>query len=233
VASDVRQVPVDDGEVECWERVTDDQMRLTGAQLIHLLPGLYTEVEVRGWNVTVPVMEFIRKEPLSGELRPRITAALRAVVGAETAQPRHQHRVAGVQHHYRVRVGGGHRGDQLVLESWQFQVGPVDSLGQLVAGEHHRNRCLLSGGDRAVDQRVVRAGRALEQVPTMPRGRPPTATPAAPSPTGPPRRPRPSRSSARAAIPAQVRESSRLSLETARWFIRCRLEQTPQNRAVN
>jgi hypothetical protein len=28
--------------------VTDDQVRRTGAQLIHLLPGLYTEVEVRG-----------------------------------------------------------------------------------------------------------------------------------------------------------------------------------------
>jgi hypothetical protein len=85
VTSDVRQVRVDDGEVECWERVTDDQMRRVGAQLIHLLPGLYTEVEVRGWNVTVPVMEFIRKAPLSSELRTRITAALRAVADAETA----------------------------------------------------------------------------------------------------------------------------------------------------
>jgi hypothetical protein len=34
VASGVRQVPVDDGEVECWERVTDDQVRRTGAQLL-------------------------------------------------------------------------------------------------------------------------------------------------------------------------------------------------------
>ena len=59
----------------------------------------------------------------------------------------------------------------------------------------------------------------------MPRGRRWTATPTAPSPTGPPQRPRPSRSSVRDAIPAQVRESSRLSLETARWFIRYRLEQ--------
>ena len=85
MTSDVRQVPVDDGEVECWERVTDDQIRRVGAQLIHLLPGLHTEVEVRGWNVTVPVMEFIRKAALSGELRTRITAALRAVADAETA----------------------------------------------------------------------------------------------------------------------------------------------------
>ena len=86
MTDDVRQVPVDDGEVECWERVTDDEVRRVGAQLIHLLPGLNAAVEVRGWNVTVPVMEFIRKEPLKGELRPRITAALRSVEGAETAE---------------------------------------------------------------------------------------------------------------------------------------------------
>lgn len=85
VTSDVRQVPVDDGEVESWERVTDDQEGHVSARLIHLMPGLYTEAEVRGWNVTVPVMEFIRKGPLSNELRARITTALRTVAGVETA----------------------------------------------------------------------------------------------------------------------------------------------------
>jgi hypothetical protein len=58
---------------------------LTWAFATRLAWGRRFARKVRGWNVTVPVMEFIRKEPLSGELRPRITAALRAVVGAETA----------------------------------------------------------------------------------------------------------------------------------------------------
>lgn len=86
MTDDVRQVPVEDGEVECWERVTDDKALRVGVQLIHLLAGLNAAVEVRGWNVTVPVMEFIRKEPLQGELRPRITAALCSVEGVETAE---------------------------------------------------------------------------------------------------------------------------------------------------
>jgi hypothetical protein len=89
VAVEVRSVPADDEpEVECWERVTDDEGLRIWATLYHHRPGVYPfpEVEVRGWNVTVAVMEFIRRDPLSGELRARITAALRAVGGVETAE---------------------------------------------------------------------------------------------------------------------------------------------------
>jgi hypothetical protein len=39
-----------------------------------------------GWNVTVAVMEFVREEPLEGELRRRIAAALRSVEGVESAE---------------------------------------------------------------------------------------------------------------------------------------------------
>ncbi len=39
-----------------------------------------------GWNVFVDVMEFIREEPLEGELRRRIAAALRAVDGVTAAE---------------------------------------------------------------------------------------------------------------------------------------------------
>jgi hypothetical protein len=42
-------------------------------------------VEVGGWQLTVPVMEFVHEEPLEGELRRRISAALRSVEGVETA----------------------------------------------------------------------------------------------------------------------------------------------------
>ena len=38
-----------------------------------------------GWNVTVAAMEFVREEPLEGELRRRIAAALRSVEGVESA----------------------------------------------------------------------------------------------------------------------------------------------------
>jgi hypothetical protein len=90
VAAEVRSVPAgDDGvAVECWERVTDDEDRRVWAQLFHFLPGVYPsyrETELRGWNVTVAVMEFIRWDPLRSELRTQITAALRVVEGVETA----------------------------------------------------------------------------------------------------------------------------------------------------
>jgi hypothetical protein len=86
VAAEVRPVPAEDErEVECWERVTDDEDRRIWATLYHHLPDWSSPVEVRGWNVTVAVMEFIRRDPLRGELRPQITAALRAVEGVETA----------------------------------------------------------------------------------------------------------------------------------------------------
>jgi hypothetical protein len=71
---EVRQVAADDAD-EAWERVTG-------------------EPDVRGveagrfgfagdWNVTVA--EFVREDPLEGELRRRIAAALRSVGGVETA----------------------------------------------------------------------------------------------------------------------------------------------------
>jgi hypothetical protein len=41
---------------------------------------------IEGWNVTVAVMEFVREEPLEGELRRRIAAALRSVEGVESAE---------------------------------------------------------------------------------------------------------------------------------------------------
>jgi hypothetical protein len=82
----VRPVPADDErEVECWERVTGDEDRRICATLYHHLPDWNSPVEARGWNLFVAVMEFIRRDPLSGELRPQITAALRAVAGVETA----------------------------------------------------------------------------------------------------------------------------------------------------
>ena len=87
MAVEVRSVPADDdSEVECWERVTDDEDHRIWATLFHHLPGWSSPVEVRGWTVFVAVMEFIRRDPLRGELRPQITAALRAVEGVETAE---------------------------------------------------------------------------------------------------------------------------------------------------
>jgi hypothetical protein len=76
VAVDVRQIQVD-GSDESWERVTDEfDVRWVGAGWIGLSGG---------WNVTVAVMEFVREEPLEGELRRRIAAALLAVDGAGSA----------------------------------------------------------------------------------------------------------------------------------------------------
>ena len=86
MTGDVREVSADDDDVvEGWIRATNDPERRVTAQLIRLPPGRNRPEEVRGWNVTVTVMEFIRKEPLSSELRSRITAALRAVDGVATA----------------------------------------------------------------------------------------------------------------------------------------------------
>jgi len=76
VGVNVRQVAVE-GTDESWDRVTDDEdVRGVGADRIDVAGG---------WNVTVPVMEFVREEPLEGELRRRIAAALRSVEGVGTA----------------------------------------------------------------------------------------------------------------------------------------------------
>ena len=68
---DVRRVQVDDAD-EAWEREIDDEddgeVRFVEAARIDFAGG---------WNVHVAVMEFVREEPLEGELRRRIAAALR------------------------------------------------------------------------------------------------------------------------------------------------------------
>jgi hypothetical protein len=79
VIGDVRRVQVDDTD-ESWERDIEGdlaEVRAVGADRIDFAGG---------WNVTVAVMEFVRDEPLGGELRRRIAAALRAVEGVETAE---------------------------------------------------------------------------------------------------------------------------------------------------
>lgn len=78
VIGDVRRVQVD-GADEAWERdieVDDGEARRVEAGRIDFAGG---------WNVTVSVMEFVREEPLEGELRRRIVAALRSVEGVQTA----------------------------------------------------------------------------------------------------------------------------------------------------
>ena len=72
---DVRRIQVDDAD-EAWEREVDDEVRAVEAYRIDF---------VGGWQVMVEVMEFVREEPLEGELRRRIAAALRSVEGVETA----------------------------------------------------------------------------------------------------------------------------------------------------
>ena len=79
VIGDVRRVQVDDAD-EAWEREIDHEedgeVRFVEAARIDFAGG---------WNVHVAVMEFVREEPLEGELRRRIAAALRSVEGVETA----------------------------------------------------------------------------------------------------------------------------------------------------
>ena len=83
---DVRQVQADDTG-ESWERVTDEfSLRWVGADRIDAASGWNVTLTRSGWNVTVAVMEFVREEPLEGELRRRIEAALQSVEGAETAE---------------------------------------------------------------------------------------------------------------------------------------------------
>ena len=78
VMGGVRRVQYDDAD-EAWERdieVDDGEVRWVGAARIDFAGG---------WNVHVAVMELVREEPLEGELRRRIAAALRSVEGVETA----------------------------------------------------------------------------------------------------------------------------------------------------
>ena len=73
----VRRAVVDGAE-EAWERVTGDLDALGVEAVRSGVTG--------GWQVIVAVMEFVREEPLEGELRRRIAAALGAVEGVETAE---------------------------------------------------------------------------------------------------------------------------------------------------
>jgi hypothetical protein len=77
VIDGVRQVLVDTAD-EAWERVTDDW----DARGVEAARFDFTG----GWNVTVAVMEFVREEPLEGELRRRVATALRSVEGVESAE---------------------------------------------------------------------------------------------------------------------------------------------------
>ena len=63
---------------ESWERVTGEE------DLLGVSAG-WTDRAGGGWSVWVNVMEFIREEPLEGELRRRIAAALRSVGGVTAA----------------------------------------------------------------------------------------------------------------------------------------------------
>ena len=73
----VRRVQYEDSD-EAWERdieVDDGEIRFVEA-LRNDAGG--------DWQVAASVMEFVREEPLVGELRRRIAAALRSVEGVET-----------------------------------------------------------------------------------------------------------------------------------------------------
>jgi hypothetical protein len=78
---------VDDSD-EHWERdieVDDGEARWVGATRIRAQELLGGGRSPAGWNVTVAVMEFVREEPLEGELRRRIATTLRSVEGVESA----------------------------------------------------------------------------------------------------------------------------------------------------
>jgi hypothetical protein len=88
VIGGVRRVQYEDSD-ESWERdieMDDGEVRFVEAGRIDPQGGWNPTVTVSGWNVTVAVMEFVQEEPLEGELRRRIVAALRSVVGVDTAE---------------------------------------------------------------------------------------------------------------------------------------------------
>ena len=63
-----------------WRRVTDDPDVLG----VSASPD---DVNVAdGWQIFVNAMEFVRDEPLEGELRRRIADALRSAAGVETVE---------------------------------------------------------------------------------------------------------------------------------------------------
>lgn len=75
----VRRAEYEDGPSEAWERdieADDGDVRYVEAG---------RDDHLGGWQVSVPVMEFVREEPLEGELRRRIAAVLLSVEGVGTA----------------------------------------------------------------------------------------------------------------------------------------------------
>ena len=80
MSNEIRQLPatdLGDGCEESWERPTDEpDIRWVGAHQITLGEQPY-------WDVVVAVAEFLREDPLEGELRQQMAAALRAVDGVE------------------------------------------------------------------------------------------------------------------------------------------------------
>ena len=74
----VRRVQYEDSD-EAWERdiqMDDGEVRFVEA--------LHNDAD-GDWQVAASLMELVREEPLAGELRDRIAAALRSVEGVETA----------------------------------------------------------------------------------------------------------------------------------------------------
>jgi hypothetical protein len=74
--------------------------------------------------------------------------------GGDIIDPRHRDRRADIQDHDRVRVGGGHSMDQLVLHATEVHVGPVEPFRLVkigIAGEDQRHISLASNLDRLSD----------------------------------------------------------------------------------
>ncbi|GAA1896915.1 hypothetical protein [Actinomadura bangladeshensis] len=76
---DIQQIqPLDSRIAEEWVRRTDEpDLRAVSASKLREGPW---------WNVSVPVMEFIRADPLESELRRRIAHALSGVSGVTGAE---------------------------------------------------------------------------------------------------------------------------------------------------
>ena len=74
---DVRRVQAEDSD-EAWEREIDDE----DDGEVRFVEALRSYSD-GAWTVAASVMEFVREEPLEGELRRRITVALRSVEGVE------------------------------------------------------------------------------------------------------------------------------------------------------
>lgn len=76
--ADVRIVPVPESQVDGlqeWVRETDDQDVRGVSALQHDVDGRWN------WQVEVWVAEFLREEPLEGEMRRLVDQAIRSVAG--------------------------------------------------------------------------------------------------------------------------------------------------------